>query len=152
MDITSVEFYTLAFVLAMALIALLIGRNEKSLPSTYIVQLPTAPDEEGKEDVLSIEVVEDGKVRFSRTGLTLGPEETINLVFTIRDDHCSIVEKKGRKRRGATGVPVTGEVTVKCLRSGIKYWMRYESQVTSKWASFTFDTTSPQPKNIELRY
>ena len=97
MDITSPEFYTIAFVIAMALVALLMGRTEKKPPSTYIVQLLTAPEEEEREDAVRVEVLDDGKVHIERTGFTLGLDETVNLVFTIRDGECTIVEKKGRK-------------------------------------------------------
>ena len=43
LDINSVEFYTIAFVVAMALVGLLMGRTEKKPPSTYIFQLLTMP-------------------------------------------------------------------------------------------------------------
>lgn len=81
----------------------------------------------------------------------LGDEETINLVFTIRDDECTILEKKGIKRRGVIGVPCKGEVAVKCLRP-MKYHIRYESQVTSRWATFTYDASSPDEKQVTLNY
>ena len=153
MDINSVEFYTIAFVVAMALIALLMGRVEKKPASTYIAQLGTEDDDNADaEDRLIIEPLDGGKVRIARTGLLLGPEETINLVFTIRDEECSIVEKKGVKRRGAAGEPTRGEVIVKWLRYGTKYHIRYESQITSTWATFTFDTTANKTKQVELKF
>ncbi len=151
MDITSPEFYTIAFVIAMALVALLMGRTEKKPPSTYIVQLLTAPDEEEREDAVRVEVLDDGKVLIERTGFTLGLDETVNLVFTIRDGECTIVEKKGRKRRGSIGDPMKGEVSVKCFRP-IKYHVRYESQLTSTWASFVLDASSPVVKRVTLSY
>lgn len=150
-DINSVEFYTIAFVVAMALVALLMGRSEKQPASTHIFQLLTAPATgEDAENLLCIEPLDGGRVRLSRTGLSIGQEETVNLVFTIRGDQCSIVEKKGIKRRRAQGEPVTGEVTVKCLRPGARYRMRYESQLTSAWATFTLDTTSATPRVVKL--
>ena len=151
MDITSPEFYTIAFVVAMALVALLMGRTEKKPPSTYIVQLLTAPEEEEREDAVRVEVLDDGKVHIERTGFTLGLDETVNLVFTIRDGECTIVEKKGRKRRGSIGDPMKGEVSVKCFRP-IKYHVRYESQLTSTWASFVLDASSPVVKRVTLSY
>lgn len=152
MDLNSPEFYTIAFVVAMALLALLLGRREKLPPSTYIVQLLTSPADGDADDVLCLEPIDGGHVRVSRTGLTLGTEETINLVITIQEDHCNIVEKKGIRRRRAVGEPVSGEVTLKCLRPGLKYRVRYESQITSAWASFSFDTTSAVPVTVSLKY
>lgn len=152
MDLNSPEFYTLAFVVAMALVALLMGRREKGPASTHIVQLATTPvDDEPDEDTLRMTRVDGGRVLIRREGLLLGDEETINLVFTIRDDECSIVEKKGVKRRGTVGSPVQGEVKVKCLRP-MKYRIRYESQVTSRWATFTYDASSPDEKQVTLDY
>ena len=152
MDINSVEFYTIAFVVAMALIALLMGRSEKKPPSTYIIQLDTVETEGESADVVRFEATDDGRVRISRTGLMLNPEETVNLVFTIRDEQCQIVEKKGIKRRGTNSVPVTGEATVKWLRQGHKYHIRYESQVMSTWAKFAFDPSSSQPLEAKLNF
>ncbi len=152
MDLHSPEFYTIAFVVAMALVALLIGRREKQPPSTYIAQLTTTPVEGEDEDVLCLEPIDGGRIRLTRTGLTLGDEETINLVITIQEEHCSIVEKKGVRRRRAVGEPVAGEATLKCLRPGTKYRIRYESQITSAWATFTFDTTSATPVTVSLKY
>lgn len=152
MDLHSPEFYTLAFVVAMALIALLLGQREKQPPSTYIVALDTEPAAEGLDDILLIEPMDGGHLHIKRTGLTLGAEETIHLVITLQEDHCTIVEKKGVKRRRAVGEPVTGEATLKCLRRGTRYRMRYESQLTSAWATFTLDTASAAPTTITLRY
>ena len=160
MDLNSPEFYTLAFVVAMALVAMLMGNRDKGQASTHIFQLITSPVEgddgsfdEGSsdDDKLLMRNEGNGKVLIYRQGMTLGAEETINLVFTIRDDECNILEKKGVKRRGVVGTPVQGQVTVKCLRP-IKYRIRYESQVTSRWASFTYDAASSQEKQVSLNY
>ena len=156
MDITSVEFYTLAFVVAMALVALLMGRREKNPPSTYIVQLVTSPDDDADaEDSVSLQPTETGKaVLLKRSGIALAPEDTVNLVITIQEDTCNIVEKKGRKSRGKgiMGDPVTGEATVKCLHPGCKYRMRYESQLNSTWATFTLDTSSTTARVVKLNF
>ena len=152
MDINSVEFYTLAFVVAMALVALLMGRSEKRPPSTYIVQLETTAAESDGEDTVSMEPADGGRVLLRRSGIALADEETVNLVITIQEDHCTIVEKKGVKRRRAVAEPVTGEAVLKCLRPGSKYRVRYESQLTSTWAMFTLDTSSPEVKRVELNF
>ena len=151
-DLNSPEFYTIAFVVAMALVALLMGRTEKKPPSTYIFQLVTSPDDnDDSDDTVCLEPLDGGKVKITRSGITLQPEETVNLVFTIRDDECLIVEKKGIRRRGSQGCPVTGEVTVKCFRP-LKYRVRYESQITSAWARFTLDAASPDAVRATLKY
>lgn len=151
-DLNSPEFYTIAFVVAMALVALLMGRTEKKPPSTYIFQLVTSPDDsDDSDDTVCLEPLDGGKVKITRSGISLQPEETVNLVFTIRDDECLIIEKKGIRRRGSQGCPVTGEVTVKCFRP-LKYRVRYESQITSAWARFTLDAASPDVVKATLKY
>ncbi|MBQ6167600.1 MAG: hypothetical protein IJK41_09285 [Muribaculaceae bacterium] len=155
MDITSVEFYTLAFVVAMALVALLMGRREKNPPSTYIVQLATSPaEDDAAEDTVLLQPTESGNaILLKRTGINIGPEDTVNLVINVQEDSCSIVEKKGRKsRKGVIGDPVTGEAVLKCLRPGCKYRMRYESQLNSTWATFSLDPSSPEPREVKLRF
>lgn len=152
MDFNSPEFYTLAFVIAMALVALLMGKREKSPGSTHIVQLATTLDgNDDDDDVVTFQHVGNGRVLIKRTGFTLAPEETVNLVFTIHDDECLVVEKKGIKRRGSVGDPARGEVTVKFLRP-LKYRIRYESQLTSAWASFTYDAASAELKEVTLKF
>ena len=152
MDLNSPEFYTVAFVVAMALVALLMGRTEKKPPSTYIFQLMTAEADGEADDVLRLESADGGRIRLSRTGIALGAEETVNLVITIQEEQCTIIEKKGVKRRTATPLPVSGEATLKCLRPDTRYRVRYESQLTSAWATFTLDTASPGPTEVTLRY
>ena len=153
MDITSVEFYTIAFVVAMALIALLMGRKEKQPPSTFIVQLATSSDENiENEDAIKLDGEPGGVLRLRRTGFTINPEETVNLVITVQEDHCTIVEKKGKKKRGASGEAAIGEAVIKGLRYGTKYHMRYESQLTSTWATFTLDTTVPVHCTVKLKF
>ena len=152
MDFNSPEFYTLAFVIAMALVALLMGKRDKSPGSTHIVQLATTLDGDNEDDdVLTLQHVGNGRVLIKREGFSLAPEETVNLVFTIHDDECLVVEKKGIKRRGTIGDPARGEVTVKFLRP-LKYRIRYESQLTSTWTTFTFDASSPDLKRVTLKF
>jgi len=152
MDLNSPEFYTIAFVVFMALIALLMGRTEKKPPSTYIVQLATIAAESLGDDTVTMELTDGGHIMLHRSGITLAAEETVNLVITVQEDHCSIVEKKGVKRRRVVGEPVMGEALLKCLRPGNKYKIRYESQLTSTWAMFTLDTSSPDAKKVELAF
>ena len=158
MDVTSVEFYTLAFVVAMALVALLMGRSEKQPPSTYILQLITVPqavdDADDADDAVTLEPLDQGCCfLLNRSGITLAPDETVNLVITIQQDHCTIIEKKGKKRhRGVVGEPVAGKAVIKCLRPATRYRVRYESQLTSTWATFTLDTSSPTTRVVKLNY
>lgn len=153
MDFNSPEFYTIAFVVAMALVAMLMGKRDRAVPSTHIVQLATTADEGYADDadLLTMEAADGGGVIIRRTGLSLAPEETVNLIFTISEDDCTIVEKKGVRKRAATSLSIRGEVKVKCLRP-MKYRIRYESHVTSAWATFSYDALAAQPLTVPLKY
>jgi hypothetical protein len=154
MDLNSPEFYTIAFVVAMALVALLMGRTEKKPASTYIIPLATtaAADDEAGEDAVTMEPVDGGGVLLTRCGLSIADEETVNLVITVQEDRCTIVEKKGIKRRSSRGHPVAGAALLKCLQPGEKYHIRYESQLNSTWASFTLDTCRAGTKRVALNF
>ena len=154
MEINSPEFYALVFAVTMTLLWLFMGQREKGPASTHIVQLGTEPDDnpDGSDDTVSLESVDHGRVRVMRRGFSIGSDETVNLVITVRGQECSIVEKKGVKRRGSVGEPAIGQAVFKGLRPGLKYRVRYESQLTSTWATFTFDTTSPAALTVPLKY
>ena len=112
-------------------------------------------DEEGTEVQDTVLLQPTGNtVKLQRSGIAIAPDETVNLVITIQEDRCTIVEKKGRKNRskGIEGIPVTGEAVLKGLRPGNKYRMRYESQLTSTWATFTLDTSSQQERLVKLNF
>jgi len=155
METMSVEFYTLAFVVAMAVVGYLISRNDKSAKSTHIVQLDTnlVTSTDNQNDILRLQPQRDGSILLTRCGLFIAEGETVNLVITIADDKCSIVEKKGIvKRRARAKQPITGSVTLTCLPTGGKLHVRYDSQITSRWVTFTFDPTKATTTIAELRY
>lgn len=137
----------------MALVAMLMGKRDRALPSTHIVQLATTSDDDytDDDDLLTIEAADGGGILIRRKGLSLAPEETVNLVFTISDDNCTIVEKKGVRKRAAASLNVRGQVKVKFLRP-IKYHIRYESHVTSAWATFSYDASAAQSLSVTLKY
>lgn len=148
----SPEFFTLAFVVVMSLVALVFGRREKQPPSTYIVQLDTTPADGDADNVLTMEPLDGGRTLVRRTGLAIGAEESINLVITVQEEQCTIIEKKGLKRRRAVAEPVVGEAVLQCLRPGTRYRIRYESQLTSTWATFALDTANPHPSHVSLKF
>lgn len=152
-DINSPEFYVLAFAVTMTMLWLFLGHRDKGPASTHIVQLGITPDESvDPADTVTLDPVDHGRMMLYRQGFSIGADETVNLVITIRDQECTIVEKKGLKRRGAVGAPARGSVLLKCLRPGVKYRVRYESQLTSTWATFTLDTASATALTVPLKY
>jgi len=152
MDINSVEFYTLAFVVAMALVGWLVGRRERRQPSTFIVPLDVQADDAGGHgDGLGLQVHADGSVVVVRGGLMLADGETVHLVINVADGRCDIVEKKGIKRRGVPRL-MQGSARVVCLPAREQWQVRYDSEVTSRWATFRLDNTHPGTLEVDMRY
>jgi len=157
MDVGSIEFYTVAFIVAMALVGYFMSRGEKPHASTRVVQLETAPAlVENDEDILHVQWSQrEGTMVLSRCGLRLGEGETANLVVTVAGDRCTIVEKKGRGMRRVSRHAVTGTVTVPWDVDPTveRLHVRYDSQLTSRWAAFVLDVTQDTiDEVVTLRY
>jgi len=153
MDFSSIEFYTLAFVVAMAVLGFLMGKRDKGLACTHIVQLSvSSADKPDEADSVSLTLQDDGSILLSRTGLRLGEGETINLVITITGNQCLMVEKKGIKQRRAARQPIHASVELTCLPMNEPLRVRYESQLTTRWAMFTCDFATGGPWHADLRY
>ncbi|MBQ3959756.1 MAG: hypothetical protein II592_00460 [Muribaculaceae bacterium] len=147
----SIEFYTLALLVAFALLALIFGQREKSMPSTYIQAMDLEPgqDETGE---LTLTALDDGTVRLRHSGMMLQEGDTVNVVATLADDSLRMVEKKGRKSPlTGTEQPTTGSTLLKFLKEQ-QYEVRYESEVTGEWRLFTFVNRSGNVKKISLKY
>ena len=147
MDINSVEFYTIALLVAVALIALLMRQREPEAARTHIVPLDLEPtgEEVPRDDNatprpthLRLTALADGKVALERDALPLRAQETVNLVATVIDDKVTIEEKKGMTAVfNSQEHYYNGSQTLTFLPFE-KVYIRYESQVTGRWAKFAF--------------
>ena len=147
MDINSVEFYTIALLVAVALIALLLRQREPGAARTHIVALDLEPTGEDvprddnatpKPTTLRLTALADGKVTLERDSMPLRAQETVNLVATVIGDKVTIEEKKGMTAVfNSQERYYTGSQTLTFLPLE-KVYIRYESQVTGRWAKFAF--------------
>lgn len=147
----SIEFYTLALLVAFALLALIFGQRDQATPSTYIQALDLEPGGDENSE-LTLTALDDGTVRLLRTGMMLQEGDTVNVVATVGDGKLHMVEKKGRK------APLTGAEQLTCGSLLLKflkeqdYEVRYESEVTGDWRLFNFVNRGGNVKKISLKY
>lgn len=152
MDITSVEFYTIALVVAFTLLGLIVGQKRQAPASTHFATLEVQPTEPSAASQLTLTALDNGNVRIERTGLALRAGETVNLIATVVDDKVSIVEKKGNVAvLGGEETTHSGTATVAFLTPR-KWNVRYESQVTGQWVKFQFSNTAGNHKTRTLNY
>ncbi|MBO5540502.1 MAG: hypothetical protein J5980_06105, partial [Muribaculaceae bacterium] len=108
---------------------------------------PSLADEAGRLDISS----DSGDtVSITRTGLPIFEGDTIILVSTVIDDKWHIEEKRATKGRGAH-VAMDGSAQLTFLKPG-RYHVRYDSEVTGQWVTFTHTHRPGSTTHAELKY
>ena len=149
-DIHSVEFYVIAFVVAMALVTLLVGQRSRGEATTNIDTFDLIPSMADEAGLLAISSEDTDRVAITRTGLPIFEGDTVVLVSTVIDDKWHIEEKRATKGRGAH-VAMDGAVEVSFLRPG-RYHVRYDSEVTGQWCTFTHTHRPGNTTRAQLKY
>lgn len=149
-DIHSVEFYVIAFVVAMALVTLLIGQRSRGKATTNIDQLNLTPSTTDEAGQLTITSEDTDRVTIGRTGLPLFEGDTVILVSTVIDDKWHIEEKRATKGRGPN-VAMDGAVEVSFLRPE-RYHVRYDSEITGQWCTFKHTHHPGNTSRAQLKY
>lgn len=159
MDFTSIEFYTIAFCVAMVLVGFFLKQKRVGAASSAVVALELERldgEPSGASDQASLVTLKanaDGTVTMGRTGLQLIDGETVNLIATLVDDKLTIEEKKGKvAAAGGTEGRYTGHATLGCFPAETKVYVRYDSSVTGQWCTFSFKNTPRNKAQHELRY
>lgn len=149
---TSTEFYCLAIVVAVALIGLLMSDKPQKPAETYITTLYTSIDAEPYADnAVCLNVMPDGALLISRSGIAATPDTGINLVVDVVGDKVRIVEKRATAAAASTlPTMLRGTAQLTCLRRG-RYTVRYESEVTGMWAILALSMVEGYSRSAELR-
>ena len=157
MEFNSIEFYTIAFTVAMVLVGFFLTQKKIKPATSRLNSFELSKCEESDSDTaegkLKFTACDDGRVMIERTGLQLVDGETVNLIATIIDDKLTIEEKKGKASAlGGREESYTGSLTVDYIPADGKVYVRYDSSVTGQWCKFSFRN---RPGNIvehEMRY
>ncbi len=161
-DINSIEFYSIALFVAVALIGLIFGEKTHSPATTDIVPLdlkwphaampqPQSADE--APSVVMLAATPDGQVTLTRTGLSLRPGDTAFIVATVVDNKLKIVEKQGTHTTVAVWPEQCEARTVLGFwGAGRKFHVRYESELTGQWGTCVMANADGRVARIELKY
>ncbi|MBR1881885.1 MAG: hypothetical protein IJ808_02545 [Muribaculaceae bacterium] len=150
MDVHSVEFYVIAFVVAMALLTLLMGQRERGPATTQIDALTLLPARSEQSGRLAMSSADLEHVTISRSGIPLFEGDTVNLISTIVDGKWHIVEKRGVAGHGAA-TSMDGLLEVAWLKPG-RYHVRYDSEITGQWCTFAYTHRPGNSTQQELKY
>ena len=149
-DVHSVEFYVIAFVVAMALLTLLVGQRERGQATTDIGTYSLIATQGGHPGLLAITSEQADKVVITRTAIPLFEGDVVNVVSTVIDDKWHIVEKRGVKGRGPSReADAMLELTLPRLG---RYHVRYDSEITGQWCTFVHTHRAGNSTNAELKY
>ena len=155
MDFTSIEFYTIAFFLAMAFVGLFV-KQKKIAPAKSVISsldLVPAPSQQSGTSLLRLQANDDGSVKIEREGLLLCDGETVNLIATIVDDKITIQEKKGKiSAFGGKESVYNGHVDVTFFPEDNKSYLRYESSVAGQWCKLAFVNSPGNKVEKDLSY
>ena len=138
---STVEFYVVAVAITIIVIAFFSKSRNESSKYTYMYQgYITFSDMSQCEDIerISLESLEDGKVKITHHNVVLPEDVTINLRIDVCGDEIICVEKKNERIIGDTS-PFYCDVTykAKCFKN-MAYKVRYECEHNGKWCNVDF--------------
>ncbi len=161
-DINSIEFYSIALFVAIALIGLIFGEKTHAPATTDIVPLalkwpqaavPQSRDADDVPSTVTLAAMPDGQVMLTRTGLSLRPGDTAFIVATAVNDKLKIVEKQGTHTTVAVWPePCEASAVLGFWGTGRKFHVRYESELTGQWGTCVIANADGRTARIELKY
>lgn len=149
-DIHSVEFYVIAFVVAMALITLLMGQRHHGEATTNIDTYILIAAQDTPEGTLAITSEDVDQIIVTRTGIPIMDGDSIIVVSTIIDDKWQMIEKRAVKGNGEH-TTADGMIEASFLRPG-RYHVRYDSEITGQWCTFTHTHRPGNSSKATLKY
>ena len=150
---SSLEFYCISILVAMAVLALIFRPNQTSPAADYIVGADlTEADAQETCSVLSV-CSEDFQILLTHKYITINQGDTVHLVVTVLGDKVKVVEKLGTRVAAPVGEPVTVSVsaTLGMLAPNKAYHLRYESSINTKWATSRIINAIGFEKTLEMK-
>ncbi len=148
--IGSLEFYVIAFAVAVALIVLMMRPNDKGAAQTFFARGVISDDDGDKG--LEITTDTNGCLEWTRHCVAVDSADCqINCAVTVIDHDIKIIEKRVVDRLAAME-PHTCTVkfpTFEPLRPG-RYHIRYEAEWSGEWASGYLRVPASIAKRMEM--
>lgn len=150
-SINSTEFFVLALTVAMAVIALMCGQRHPGEAITEIVAMMLNESVTTDDGLLVLKTLESGELLILRNGLPLFEGDTVNVVAAVVGNKLSIVEKRGLGSNSGLEKKYDGTTTLATLPAK-SFHVRYDSEVTGEWATFSFTNREGNTTSTHLKY
>ncbi len=141
--------YTLALVLAIAMLGAIFSRDIDTPDFQNIIALEIAPTEV-TEPQMSLRCIDDGIIIFSHEPLQMSPQDTAHLVVTKTKQAVLIQEKRGETAPcEKISTKATAVITTLPAQT---FTVRFESEITGQWASCRLTCTQGTQVTPALHY
>lgn len=148
-------FFCLAMVAAVALIALMLWPQPHEPASTYVEACAVERSEwHDGADRVGLRMLPDHTALLERTGEAGDDVTAVNVVAVVTGNKVRITEKSARPM--LVGAPVTAlrlQARLKFFKKMRgKCYIRYESEITGQWCTFTMLCSDGYEAGAGLRY
>ncbi len=150
----SIEFYTLALVVAFSLLGLIFSPKKVEAATLRIEPIflrPCHGSQPAAEGTLTLSTGDDGVITVTHTGFTASADDLFNLAVTVTGDHVQLEEKKGYAGHGTDQSLWIAQARIEGLAGKQMAW-RWESEVTGQWCRFEYTAIEGNTKTISLHY
>lgn len=148
--IGSLEFYVIAFAVAIALVALMARPSDKGEAQTLFAR--GVADKTAGEEGITMTTDGDGRLEWTRHSVHLDtPDCQVNCAITVVDRDIKIIERKANDSL-AEIAPTDSDIRFSCLqplRPG-RYHIYYESAWSGEWASGYIRIPASLPKHLDV--
>lgn len=149
--IGSLEFYVIAFAVAIALVALMARPSDKGEAQTLFARGVAIEPVAGEKGII-MTTDSDGRLEWTRHGVHLDtPDCQVNCAITVVDSDIKIIERKANDSL-AEIAPADRDIRFSCLqplRPG-RYHIYYESAWSGEWASGYLRIPASLPKRLDV--
>lgn len=137
---TSVEFYVIAFIVAMTLAVFIMKPNEKGAAQTYFYTAQIMYSE-AKEQSLLVEALENGKMIIIHRMVNADENTIPAIALSIIGNDIKIVEKQTPQAH--PDMPFMDAVYIVDCIKGSKYHLHFDSQATTSYTSTSIRNEHP---------
>lgn len=137
---TSVEFYIIAFVVAIAITGFMFHPSKKDEAITYFFKASLFPSQSNIPS-LYIEALEDGNLKITHKGIHANEMVSTSIALTIIGSDLRIVEKQTPIASWET--PLYDAVYIIDRLKPLRYHLYFDSEITNSYATSSLVNESP---------